>query len=103
MKIRVRRCAGRRRAVQIFAATVLFLSSCLALYSQANLGRILGTIIDQSGGVMAGATVTVTDVDRGIARTLITDQAGEYVAPNLQPGSYAVRAEAKGFRITEHP
>jgi len=102
MKIRVRSCAGRRRAVQIFAATVFFLSSCLALYSQANLGRILGTITDQSGGVMAGATVTVTDVDRGIARTLITDQAGEYVAPNLQPGSYAVRAEAKGFRITEH-
>ena len=68
------------------------------LFSQGNLGRITGTITDQSGGVIAGATVTVNDVERGVSRTLTTGDSGEYNAPNLLPGSYAVRAEAKGFK-----
>ena len=79
---------------------VLFLSVAL-IHAQANLGRISGAITDQSGGVMAGATVTVLDVQRGISRALTTDSAGEYVAPNLTPGTYTVRAEAKGFKTGE--
>ena len=46
--------------------------------------------------------MTVTDVQRGIPRNLTTDQSGEYVAPSLLPGTYTVRAEAKGFKTTEH-
>jgi outer membrane receptor protein involved in Fe transport len=61
----------------------------------------LGAVTDQSGGVVAGATVTVLDVQRGISRTLTTDAAGEYNAPNLTPGSYTVRAESKGFKTAE--
>jgi hypothetical protein len=80
--------------------TMLFLS--FPLLAQGNLGRILGTITDQSGGVVAGATVTVLDQERGTARTLTTDQAGEYNAPNLTPGMYTVRAETKGFKTAEN-
>ena len=50
------------------------------------------------GGVIAGATVTVTDVNRGVSRALTTDQAGQYVAPDLLPGTYTIRGEAKGFK-----
>ena len=71
------------------------------LFAQGNLGRITGTITDQSGGVIAGAAVTVKDLARGVSRTLTTGDSGEYNAPNLLPGSYAVRAEAKGFKATE--
>jgi len=39
----------------------------------------------------------VTDVDRGVTRTLTTDAAGEYAAPSLVPGTYSIRVEAKGF------
>ena len=76
---------------------------CVPLFSQGNQGRITGTITDQSGGVVAGATVTVKDVERGVTRTLITGDSGEYNAPNLLPGTYAVRAEAKGFKAVERP
>ena len=48
-----------------------------------------------------GATVVVTDVQRGITRTLTTDEAGQYLAPNLLPGEYSVRAESKGFKAVE--
>ena len=68
------------------------------LFSQANFGRILGTVTDQTGAVIAGATVSVIDTERGLARTLTTDDAGEYNAPTLTPGTYTVRVEAKGFK-----
>src|ERR1700681_1199062 len=70
-------------------------------YGQGSNGEILGAVTDQSGGNVIGATVTVTDVARGIPRTLTTDQAGEYVASDLTPGTYTVRVEAKGFKVFE--
>ena len=80
---------------------VLFLSN--ALFAQGNFGRILGTVTDQTGAVLPGAVVTVMDTERGIARTLVTDQAGEYNAPNLIPGTYAVRVEMRGFKRLDRP
>jgi hypothetical protein len=71
---------------------------CVPAFSQGNLGRIMGTVTDTSGGVVSGATVSVIDTARGITRTLTTDDAGEYNAPNLTPGEFTVRAEAKGFK-----
>src|ERR1700693_32171 len=91
-----------RRALCALGASMVIVLISLPLFSQANAGRILGSVVDQTGGVMSGATVTVTDVQRGISRTLTTDQAGEYAAPSLLPGTYAVRAEAKGFKTIEH-
>jgi len=77
------------------------LAVSLPIFAQANFGRILGSVQDQSGSIIFGATVTVTDVQRGISRSLATDQAGEYVAPDLFPGAYKVRVEAKGFKTFE--
>jgi hypothetical protein len=83
-------------------ALLVLLTSSTA-YPQGNVSRILGTVTDETGGSIAGATVTVIDVERGISRALTTDQAGEYVATSLLPGSYTVRGEAKGFKILERP
>jgi hypothetical protein len=79
-------------------AVVLFASPS---YSQVNLGRISGTVRDSTGGVMAGAKVTVTDQDRGVSRTLTTDESGAYAAPSLLPGNYTVHVEAPGFNTAE--
>src|SRR5437879_4785498 len=94
-------CLWIRKAAVSLGAALGVLLICLPLFSQGSYGRILGSVTDQSGGVIAGATVTILDVDRGVSRTLTTDDAGEYNAPNLQPGKYTVRAEAKGFRTVE--
>jgi hypothetical protein len=87
--------------LRVLAAGVAVLLACLPAFSQGSAGRILGSVTDQSGGVLAGATVIVLDVQRGIPRTLTTDQSGEYVAPSLLPGKYTVRAEFKGFKTVE--
>jgi hypothetical protein len=80
------------------------LTVCSApLFSQGNTGRILGTVTDQSGAAVSGATVSITDLAQGTTRTLASDDAGAYAAPDLLPGTYKVRAEAKGFKSTERP
>jgi hypothetical protein len=93
--------AWRKNAVQWLGGLFAVLLLCLPAFSQGSFGRILGTVTDQSGGVVAGATVTVVDTERGINRTLITDDVGAYNAPNLTPGNYTVRVEAKGFKRIE--
>ncbi|MFY9907372.1 MAG: TonB-dependent receptor [Terriglobales bacterium] len=89
--------------IRVMGVVCLVLALAIPLISQTTSGRILGSISDQSGASVAGATVTVTDVQRGTARTFTTDASGEYVAPELQPGIYKVRAEAKGFKSVERP
>jgi len=108
MKVRNNRSGERgswgplcRSAAQLLCCLLGVLLLSLPAFSQGSTGRILGTVIDTSGGVVAGATVSVVDVDRGVTRTLTTDDAGAYNAPNLTPGTYTVRAEAKGFRRLE--
>jgi hypothetical protein len=73
----------------------------LPLFSQTYNGRILGNITDQTGAWVTGATVTIIDAQRGTTRTLTTDASGLYVAPELSPGMYTVRVEAKGFKTVQ--
>jgi hypothetical protein len=86
------------RASYVLGAILCLSLFSLSLIAQGNFGRIMGTVTDQSGAVIAGATVSIIDTQRGVARTLTTDQAGEYNAPTLIPGTYTVRVEAKGFQ-----
>src|SRR5437588_9742911 len=98
-KLRIPLSARLRSTAALGAG--LMLLACLPLLSQTYTSRILGTVTDASGAALKGATVTITDEQRGVTRTLNTDDAGVYVAPNLDPGSYKVRAEAKGFKTVE--
>jgi len=92
------------RAIQtVLVASLLILLIGLPAFSQLNAGRIWGTITDQSGSIISGATVTIVDTARGVSRTLTTDDAGQYNAPNLTPGTYTVRSEFTGFQSVERP
>jgi hypothetical protein len=88
-------------AFRFFPLVVLVLMFSPPLVSQTNTGRIFGTVTDQTGAAINAAKVVVTDVQRGVTRSLTTDEAGAYVAPNLLSGTYKVRAEAKGFKTVE--
>src|ERR1700680_1756971 len=90
-----------KQSFKWLGASICVFLICLPLWSQGNAGRILGTLTDQSGGVLVGATVTVTDTQRGTRRTLTTNQAGEYNGPGLLPSTYTVRGEAMGFKGIE--
>ncbi len=88
-----------RTAGFLFSLILLSVSAI----AQTTAGRILGSVTDQSGAAVAGATVVVTDTQRGTSRALSTDTAGSYVVPDLAPGTYGVRVEAKGFKAIQRP
>ena len=84
-----------------FRPAILFsiLLGCVTpLWAQKDAGAIVGLVRDSSGAVVIGAQVTVTDVDRGNALNLTTNNAGEYVASPLKIGHYTVTVEKKGFK-----
>ena len=89
--------------IRALALAGMLLALGLPLFSQTTSGRILGTVSDQSGAGVAGATVIITDVQRDTKRTVTSDASGDYAAPELQPGVYKIRAEAKGFKAVERP
>ena len=90
-----------RNVIGVVSLSLAVLVGCSQLFAQGNAGRILGGVTDQTGGSIAGATVTIIDTQRNFTRTLTTDTAGEYSAPNLLPGSYTVRAAVQGFKTAE--
>ncbi|HET7209662.1 MAG TPA: TonB-dependent receptor [Terriglobales bacterium] len=89
------------RLVPVFVVLCFVLFTGIVANPQGNTGRILGVVTDQSGGNVANAAVTITDVARGVSQTLMTDSDGAYVAINLLPGIYSVRVEFKGFKTFE--
>ena len=90
-----------RQLTQFLGGCLGVLLLSLSAFSQANSGRISGSITDQSGAVITGATVSVRDAERGTTRTLTTDDGGAYSAPNLIPGTYVVKVEYQGFKSVE--
>ena len=69
-------------------------------WAQLTTGTVTGVVKDGTGGVVPGVTITVSNVDTGASRTLVTDVQGRYEAPNLPVGNYSVKAELQGFRTT---
>src|SRR6266545_6151343 len=70
-------------------------------YSQGtNLGTIRGTVTDQKGAAVPGASVKVSDLATDISRDLTTNSEGEYEAAGLKSGNYRVTVTAPGFKTT---
>jgi hypothetical protein len=69
-----------------------------AALGQATSAAISGTVADESGGILPGVEVTVTNTDRGTTRNTISDDEGRYSVPELQLGSYQVEAALTGFQ-----
>ncbi|MGA2591361.1 MAG: TonB-dependent receptor [Bryobacteraceae bacterium] len=66
--------------------------------AQAPVGSLNGTVHDQTGGVMQGATVTVTNKDTGQEHQAVTSADGSFAVSPLPAGSYTLRTTASGFR-----
>ena len=83
-----------------FCLSFLLLLSCSAAWAQKDTGAITGTVTDSSGGVVSGAKVTATDVDRGTTLVATTNAEGEYQFSPLRIGRYTITVEMSGFQRT---
>jgi len=69
----------------------------------ATTGTITGTITDQTGAVIVGAQVTITDTATKITTTLPTNQVGAFIFTNVKPGTYDVKVTKTGFQGLDAP
>ncbi|WP_321470179.1 carboxypeptidase-like regulatory domain-containing protein [uncultured Paludibaculum sp.] len=81
---------------------LLFLCALsVCLLAQSPLGTVTGLAVDPSGAPIPSAAVVLTNEATGIRVETATNSTGNYLFPNLAPGSYKLAAEAKGFRKLE--
>ncbi len=83
------------RAIRILG---LFLLCAVAVSAQTNKGGISGTVTDQNGALVPGATVVITNLGTNQSQTLTTSDSGAYSANSLEPVAYSIRVEMKGFK-----
>ncbi|HKA00645.1 MAG TPA: carboxypeptidase regulatory-like domain-containing protein [Candidatus Solibacter sp.] len=69
-----------------------------ALYAQFEYGEVLGTVRDQSGGVITGAKITLREIDTNVERSVLTNDQGNYSFPGLRAGNYEIATLITGFR-----
>src|SRR5438034_4668405 len=92
---------ARRLSGSIVITCALLAWPANAAVAQSVSGSISGTVVDQSGQMMPGATVTLIDEPTGARRTLPTSDTGAFVLSAVQPGRYTVRIEMSGFTAVE--
>src|SRR5260370_31737843 len=96
--------AGER----VIQMRLLRLIACCGVRSMApafgqTLGEITGQVTDGTGGVVPGAKITATNVDTNAVRNAVSNDAGIYSLPSLQPGAYNLRVEKSGFKSVTRP
>jgi hypothetical protein len=67
--------------------------------AQTSLATVRGTVHDEQGAVLPGAAVTARQLATNTTRTAVTEGGGQYVIPNLPPGTYELRVELSGFGL----
>ena len=88
--------------VRSFALAITLLVFAAALDAQVDTGTILGTIRDNTGAVVPGASVTVRNEGTSFTQTTTSTGAGSYVFTALKIGGYTVEAEHPGFKKEIH-
>ena len=94
-----------RKLEKALLTIAVLIASCITLFAQTTIstGSIQGTVTDQSGALVAGAKVTITNKATNRVINVATTSAGAYASGALTPGDYVVRVEAKGFKTSEEP
>src|SRR5881396_1694088 len=84
---------GMPKKIALFALILCALAAPVFAQSQAINGTIEGTVVDSSGAILPGVTVTVRNTETGAERSVTTNEKGLYRAPLLPLGTYQVVAE----------
>src|SRR5580693_6879265 len=94
-------CFSRRL---LHGTNLLFLSLILfagpSALAQSTFGTFVGTVQDQSGSVVGGAIITVTNLDDNSVRTATSNSSGQYQLLNVPSGRYSITVVKPGFATT---
>ncbi len=82
----------------VLGALVVMLLTFGSAFAQSGTGAVRGTVLDQQGNAVAGASVTISDAARNFSRTQTTNSDGGYNFTLLPPATYRIEVEAAGFK-----
>jgi hypothetical protein len=91
--------AKHRNLRSLLILAVLVAGASLSAFGQE--ATVVGTVTDPSGSVIPNVAINITSSDTGITRSVTSNDAGQYVAPDLPIGHYNLKAEASGFKVAE--
>ena len=89
-----------RATIRVLACLLVLLVAAGAAWAQSFQGGVRGAVKD-SGGVIPGVEVVLTNENTGVSRSATTNERGEYNFPNLAPGSYTLKATLQGYKTYE--
>ncbi len=90
--------AQKRQALCFFLTAAAFVAIPVFTLAQVGDAELFGIVTDPSGGPVAGAKLSLTNEESGVARASLADTEGRYHFPALAPGRYSLKTEAVGFR-----
>jgi hypothetical protein len=86
------------RAHVLFTLLLCFLLTLPGRVEAQTTATLVGRVLDASGGVLPGVTVSARQTETGLVRTVVSDGDGRYLLPALPPGPYEIRGELTSFR-----
>src|SRR5919108_2444092 len=90
-------------ALRVLLATVLMTGTSAVALAQITAATVSGTVRDETGGMLPGATVEATNADTGLTRTVVSDPAGHFAITGLAPGRWTLKGTLQGFAAFETP
>src|SRR5499426_4919941 len=83
--------------LKVTLGVVLLVASASLAVAQITTATLSGTIKDETGGVLPGVDVVVTNLETGLTRSAVSDAQGYFAVAGLAPGRYEARASLQGF------
>lgn len=96
--ISIRKSTARALGFTFMLALALVFLSPIGAVAQDVTGSLRGTVVDQQGAVVPGATVTTKSQDKGDERSATADSDGNFAISKLNPGKYTLTVEKQGFK-----
>jgi hypothetical protein len=92
-------CPASSYSAWFFRLACVLLLVAPSLPGQTSLSTVRGTAKDQSGAIVPAVQITIVDLERGLQRSLVTNENGEFEIPDLARGTYRMTAMAPGFSV----
>src|SRR4051812_5168494 len=87
--------------LSLIALTVSVLMPLNGFGQASYTSQVRGAVTDQTGAVVQGATVTITNDGTNVSTTARTDERGFFLLTGLRPSTYTIKVDASGFRSAE--
>jgi outer membrane receptor protein involved in Fe transport len=84
--------------VRVVSVAVVLLVSVVSVFGQSATAEFNGSVVDQSGAVLPGTNITLTEESTGLVREVVSTATGRFVITAVPPGVYTIKAELSGFQ-----